>query len=77
MHMRTWQGCGLGSKGTDREDITRCQISPANFWLQFSLAWQLGRGLLGVACRHNIHDLCMQLLTGLVGAAAGGVQCTT
>ena len=62
MHMRTWQGCGLGSKGTDREDITRCQISPANFWLQFSLAWQLGRGLLGVACRQNIQDLCMQLL---------------
>ncbi|CAE7468448.1 unnamed protein product, partial [Symbiodinium sp. CCMP2456] len=59
---RIWQGCGLGSKGPDLEDITRCQISTSTFWLQFSLAWQLGRGLLGMACRQDIQDLCMQLL---------------
>ena len=53
------------SGSTNFEEAMLSQISPlqlTQFWLQFSLAWQLGRGLLGVDCRPDIHELCMQLL---------------
>ena len=53
------------SGSTNFEEAMLSQISPlklTQFWLQFSLAWQLGRGLLGVDCRPDIHELYMQLL---------------
>ena len=62
-HGRWSTACCSGSQGLEQLLLT--QISPlqlSQFWLQFALAWQLGRGLLGVDPREDIRNLCKQML---------------